>query len=55
MGSSDAYENGVVTRELENVMYSIIYLHFQMETTPRLRHESLDGNRKGGVVQTNVE
>ena len=44
MGSPDGYENGVVSRELENVRYSIIYLHFQMEATPHLFYKSLDGN-----------
>ena len=46
MGSSDAYEHGVITRELENVMYSVIYLHFQTEATPYLFHKFLSRNAK---------
>ena len=47
MSCSDARRNGVVSRGLDNVTYSIIYLHFQMETTPHCFNKSLGGSENG--------
>ena len=47
MSCSDARRNGVVSRGLDNVPYSIIYLHFQTETTPHCFNKSLGGSEKG--------
>ena len=47
MSCSDARRNGVFSRGLDNVPYSIIYLHFQTETIPHCFNKSVGGSEKG--------